>query len=151
MTPFESLFSQLLWVLAILLLLVVLKEIISEKIYYRFFYNKKTSEQNRPTPTRQASKLAEVLSGKGYHAELEKWDGYKHIDIAIVQAKVNIEVDGSQHNYKANVALRDLERTYYSLEKGFITLRIPNSLIKWKFTQTVDYIEKILKIRMNKL
>lgn len=33
---------------------------------------------------------------------MEKFDGFKHIDIAIPEAKVNIEVDGGHHNISTN-------------------------------------------------
>jgi len=46
-------------------------------------------------------------------------DGYKHIDIAIPEAKINIEIDGVHHNYNAQQALSDLKRTYYSFKKIF--------------------------------
>lgn len=61
-------------------------------------------------------------------AELEKYDGFKHIDIVIPKAKINIEVDRLHHNYKQ--AFSDLKRTFYSFLKGYYTLRIPNCLVK---------------------
>jgi very-short-patch-repair endonuclease len=76
----------------------------------------------------------------GVPAELEKFDGYKTIDIAVVEAKVNIEVDGMQHKYNSRQALADLKRTYYSFKKGYITLRIPNTLINWNVNETAKYI-----------
>ena len=77
-------------------------------------------------------------------AELEKWDGFKTIDIAVTDAKVNIEVDGLHHNYSHNQALSDLKRTYYSFKKGYLTLRIPNTLIEWSVDETADYITEFL-------
>ena len=59
---------------------------------------------------------------------------------------MNIEVDGSHHNFSDKQALADLKRTFYSFKKGFLTLRIPNSLVKDKNTleQTADYIDGFL-------
>jgi hypothetical protein len=71
-----------------------------------------------------------ALKERGVPAELEKYDGFKSIDIAIVAAKVNIEVDGSHHNRDSNQARADLRRTLHSFKKGYFTLRIPNSLIR---------------------
>ncbi|MFA5061959.1 MAG: DUF559 domain-containing protein [Patescibacteria group bacterium] len=130
------------------LILLVLK-IVVEEIYYRFFYKDESVSKLRHQPTLEAKKLNEELTKLGYNSELEKWDGHKHIDIAVVPAKTNIEIDGSYHNYRASSALRDLERTFYSLEKGYITLRIPNSLVRYKLAETVKYVDKILKIRTN--
>jgi hypothetical protein len=71
-----------------------------------------------------------ALKERGVPAELEKFDGHKTIDIAIVEAKVNIEIDGSHHNLDSNQARADLRRTLFSFKKGYFTLRIPNSLIR---------------------
>ncbi len=94
--------------------------------------------------TPEARKLYYALSSRGVPVELEKWDGHKHIDIAITHAKVNIEVDGAQHNFSYKQALSDLKRTYHSFRKGFLTLRVPNSLIKNHFEETVDCIVDFL-------
>ena len=101
--------------------------------------------------TEEALTLFLHLRNRGVNATLEKFDGYKTIDIAIVGAKLNIEVDGSQHNWKARQALSDLKRTYYSFEKGYLTLRIPNSLVKYDLDETVDYILKFLECRKEQL
>src|SRR5687768_13234171 len=57
-----------------------------------------------------------ALKKRGVPAELEKFDGHKTIDIAIVECRVNIEVDGKQH-HNPNQALADLKRTYFSFLK----------------------------------
>jgi len=76
-----------------------------------------------------AMKLYFLLKENGVPALLEKSDGYKCVDIAIEEAKVHIEVDGGHHNYNQRQALADLRRTYHSFREGYITLRIPNSLM----------------------
>jgi very-short-patch-repair endonuclease len=96
----------------------------------------------KTTPTALTLYLA--LRQSGVPARLEKYDGYKTIDIAIPECKVNIEVDGLHHNFNPDQALSDLQRTYYSFLKGFLTLRIPNSLIEWNLENTVDYIVRFL-------
>ena len=97
-------------------------------------------------PTKEAMKLGHLLKNMGWFVEFEKFDGYKHIDIAIVDAAVNIEVDGSHHNLSPEQALADLKRTYYSFKKGFITLRIPNSLVRDEeiIYKTARFIDKFL-------
>lgn len=99
---------------------------------------------NNTSTTPQAIDLYLALRSRGVPAELEKWDGYKTIDIAVTDAKVNIEVDGLHHNYSHNQALSDLKRTYYSFKKGYLTLRIPNTLIEWSVDETADYITDFL-------
>ena len=147
MIPLWPILKGLLPIFGVLLVVVLIK-ILGELIYYRYFYNEDVIDEKGREPTREAVKLGDELSRLGYKAELEKWDGHKHIDIAITQAKFNIEIDGSYHNYRADIALRDLERTYYSLEKGFVTVRIPNSLVRYRLPQTVIYLDKILKTRI---
>jgi very-short-patch-repair endonuclease len=105
----------------------------------------KKSYHNKPQATPEARRLGELLKKYGYHVEFEKYDGYKHIDIAIVKSKVNIEVDGNQHHSKEQ-ALRDLKRTFYSWNKDYVTLRIPNSLTRDDtIEETAEYIDKFLK------
>jgi len=106
--------------------------------------HQKNNSEEKSTP--EAKKLYSALRMAGVPAKLELHDGYKHIDIAVPKARVNIEVDGGHHNLNYKQALADLKRTYYSFKKGgYLTLRIPNSLIKNNFNETVDYIVKFLK------
>ncbi|MEK6947793.1 MAG: DUF559 domain-containing protein [Nanoarchaeota archaeon] len=106
---------------------------------------------NDDKSTLLARKLYEALKKQKVEAKLELYDGHKHIDIAIPKAKVNIEVDGGQHNYDHKQALSDLKRTYYSFKKGYLTLRIPNSLLLNNFEETVNYIVKLLNESVKQL
>lgn len=96
--------------------------------------------------TLETIRLYFALKLRGVPACLEKFDGFKHIDIAIPDAKVNIEVDGAHHNLSTQQALSDLKRTYYSFLKGFITFRIPNSLVRTDaiLEETADYLVAML-------
>ena len=102
--------------------------------------------------TQETIRLYFALKERGVHAEMEKFDGYKHIDIAIPRSKVNIEVDGLHHNSDSNQALSDLKRTYYSFLKGYLTLRIPNSLVydDYILNETADYIVNFLIEKYNR-
>jgi len=111
---------------------------------------------NPPEPTPEAIKLFNALKTIGVKVKskyLEKWDGYKHIDIAIVDAKLNLEVDGCQHNLNKAQALADLKRTYYSFKKGYLTLRIPNSLVRddARIKETARYIKEIINTRKEQI
>lgn len=108
-------------------------------------YTAKRSSKNKPEPTPEAITLYNILKKLGYNAKLEKWDGHKHIDIAIPDLKINIEVDGMQHSYDKNQALADLKRTSYSFKKGYMTFRIPNKLIQEDAYATGKYLKKILE------
>jgi len=104
-------------------------------------------------PTPEARKIGFLLKKAGWRIEFEKFDGYKSIDIAIVEARVNIEVDGSHHNLDEKQALADLKRTFYSFKKGFLTLRIPNSLLRDDYTikETADFINEFLNESIDQL
>ncbi|WP_370090398.1 DUF559 domain-containing protein [Ekhidna sp.] len=97
--------------------------------------------------TYETLRLYFALKQRGVPAELEKFDGFKTIDIAIPEAKVNIEVDGSHHNTSAKQAMSDLKRTYYSFMKGYMTFRIPNQLTRNDdiLEETADFLVDILK------
>ena len=100
--------------------------------------------------TKETIDLYFSLKERGVPAELEKNDGFKTIDIAVVDAKVNIEVDGTHHNSSPTQALSDLKRTYYAFKRGYLTLRIPNSLVRNNLGETADYITSFLNISKKK-
>jgi very-short-patch-repair endonuclease len=108
----------------------------------RLCQNKFRNFRNEPTP--EAKELYLALRKRGVPAELEKFDGYKTIDIAVTEAKVNIEVDGNHHNYTSQQAIADLYRTFFSFQKGYLTVRIPNSLIKNHLERTADLVTEFL-------
>jgi len=78
---------------------------------------------------------------------LEFYDGKKHIDIAIPEYKIYIEVDGLNHNLDSNQSLSDLMRDYYSYREGFYTIRVSNSLVKENIGFVLEWIEKYLVLR----
>ncbi len=98
------------------------------------------------TTTDEAINFYFELKKRNVSAKLEKFDGFKTIDIAIPEAKVNIEVDGAHHNYDKKQALADLKRTFFSFKKGYLTLRIPNSLSRDRKTleETANYVVEFL-------
>jgi very-short-patch-repair endonuclease len=98
--------------------------------------------------TTEAKGLYFRLRAMGVQAELEKWDGHKHIDIAVETAKLYIEIDGVHHNTSPKQAVADLRRTYYSFKDKYFTLRIPNALIHDDdaLDEAVDLIAEIANI-----
>ena len=105
---------------------------------------KQKFQKKQKKSTSEAKKLYESLIRMGINAKLEQWDGYKHIDIAIPDCRVNIEVDGKQHHNRKQ-ALADLKRTFHSWKKGYVTLRVPNQLVVKNIDETAEYIVKFLK------
>ncbi|WP_343522035.1 DUF559 domain-containing protein [Pedobacter sp.] len=113
--------------------------------------HQKWVKQQELVSTVPAMSLYFALKERGVPAQLEKFDGYKHTDIAIPQAKVNIEVDGGHHNYSNKQALSDLKRTYHSFLKGYLTLRIPNSLVQYHLEETADHITEMLNVNRSRI
>ncbi len=113
------------------------------------FDNALCREHQKKEPTKEAKILADKLKEMGWNAELEKWDEHKHIDITIDEAKVHLEIDGIHHNTNVEQAMRDLLRTYYSYKNNYLTLRIPNCLVKNKnaIYETLFHINNFLNER----
>ena len=97
----------------------------------------------------QARVLHAALVKRGVDAEIEKYDGHKHIDIAIVSAKLNIEVDGMRHYTDPDQIETDLKREYYSEEKGYDTIHIPNLAVEHHLDGVADAIMEVVKRRMS--
>ncbi len=96
--------------------------------------------------TCETIRLYFALKERGVPAKMEAFDGYKHVDIQIKDANVNIEVDGQHHNFDKEQALKDLKRTYHSFRDGILTLRIPNALVYNEniLNETAGYIVAFL-------
>lgn len=92
-------------------------------------FGKALCRVHQPTP--EARKLGKKLEQLGnWNVIFEYYDGHKSVDIRLPGPKVDIEVDGLQHVLTKDQALSDLKRTYHSYRDGFITLHIPNILVK---------------------
>lgn len=98
--------------------------------------------------TQQAKDLHQALVNKGIAADLEFWDGHKHLDICIPAAKLYIEVDGMHHFTNPDQMARDFIRDHYSDDEGFSTLRIPNQVVVDQLEEVVAAIENVVTERM---
>jgi len=98
--------------------------------------------------SKQARLLHSALLQRNIDAEIEKWDGHKHIDIAIVTAKLNIEVDGDEHFTNVDKLEADLRREYYSEEKGYDTIHIPNAVIDRHVDRVADAVAELVRRRL---
>jgi very-short-patch-repair endonuclease len=104
-----------------------------------------------PIPTKEASDLKESLKKRGVQVYIELDDGYKHIDLAIPKARLNIEVDGIKHLTDPNQIVADLGRGYFSHKKGYNTMHIPNEMIHKHLEEIADALAEATKIRAHKL
>jgi very-short-patch-repair endonuclease len=98
-------------------------------------------------PTKEAWDLKEALEKRGVRVLMELHDGYKHIDIAIPGAKINVEVDGIQHLTNPKQILADLNRGYYSHKNGYNTMHIPNEMIRLHLEEISEALAEASRIK----
>ena len=72
------------------------------------------------------------------------------VDFYSAQAKIIIELDGSQHYEPENVK-KDAERTAYLEEFGLTVLRIPNNEVMNNFLGVCEYIDTAVKQSLSQL
>lgn len=101
--------------------------------------------------TPEALALKEALEGLGIHVLAEHYDGHKHIDLAIPRARINIEIDGSQHLTDPYQILADLNRSHYSDDLDYRTLHIHNEEIHTNLEKIAVAIAEAAKIQEARL
>ena len=71
-------------------------------------------------------------------------------DFYSAQAKLIIELDGSQH-YEAIYAEKDVERTVFLKGYGLTIIRIPNNEVNNNFRGVCEYIDAVVKQSLSQL
>lgn len=104
-----------------------------------------------PQPTQETLDLKEALEKLGVEVQIEVFDGYKHIDLEIAKAKLDVEIDGIHHLINPNQILADLNRGYYSHKDGYNTMHIPNEMIHKHLSEISKALAKACKIRESKM
>jgi very-short-patch-repair endonuclease len=109
------------------------------------------------TITEEQKRLYLALKAKNWEPELEYEDHYaegkyKTVDIAILSARLFIEVNGSQHVEDCKQLKKDLWRSHFSFNKGFLTLSVFNKAINTtEFHRIVNVIDRIAKERKRQI
>jgi len=98
--------------------------------------------------TTQMRRLSEELKRRGIIIELNYWDGHKHIDIFIKDARLSIEIDGLQHLTDSEQIRADFKRECYSCKDGVDTLHMPNELLKNHFEYIVNALVEVVRTRI---
>lgn len=104
--------------------------------------------------TTEALRLKTGLADRGWKVIHEDKDEHKCVDLAIPEAKIVIEVDGSHHNRNSKQGISDIKRTFHDfVNKDIITLRIPNSVMNDNETidEVILVLDNLLKERVKKL
>lgn len=95
--------------------------------------------------TKQTAKLAEALRARNVRVAVEHWDGHKHIDIFVPDARLYIEIDGIQHYDNPKQIIADLRRDHFSDGDDFSTMRITNQLIDTHLEPIADAIAGVVE------
>lgn len=104
-------------------------------------------EQRVATP--QAKALYDELMRLGVNAELEHYDGHKTVDIAVLSAKLYIEVDGLHHFTDPDQIERDFKRFHFSDGDDFSTFYVTNKIIEQHVAEVAQALVEVVKRRTN--
>jgi very-short-patch-repair endonuclease len=102
-------------------------------------------------PTPEALGLKTALEKLGIRVLVEVDDHHKHIDLAIPDSRINIEVDGTQHLTDPYQILSDLKRSHYSDKLGYDTVHITNHSINNDLGGIASALAEAAKIRENQI
>ncbi len=72
------------------------------------------------------------------------------VDFYSAEAKLIIELDGSQHYEQAGIEY-DAERTAYLEQYGIRMVRIPNNAVNEQFREVCEYIDHMVKQSLSQL
>lgn len=98
--------------------------------------------------TKYSRLLCDELRRRGIEPIMEYNDGHKTVDLAILPARIYIEVDGIQHLSNPEQIIRDFKRDYYSSRDGFYTIRIPNEVLKKHQGSIADALAEVIKEKL---
>jgi len=108
--------------------------------YSNKYFNKALCKNHQGT--KHHRDLFFALKKRGIPCEFEAYDGYKHVDIAIHDIKLYIEVDGEHHTIDSNQFIADLKRDKLSNEGGYQIRRFTNKIISEHIIEIADNIKE---------
>lgn len=100
--------------------------------------------------SKQAKMLYDALCKKGIAAQLEYSDGHKTVDIAILNPRIYIEVDGIQHFTNPEQIMRDFKRYHFSDGDDFSTFYVTNQIIDHYLDEVVNALAKVVELKSEK-
>jgi hypothetical protein len=92
--------------------------------------------------TKETLQLYFALKHKGLPVNLEKHYRYKKAEIIVQEANLHIEVDRTHTQANIAQALLDLKNKQTASQDPVLTLKVPESLVKFNMEQTTDLIER---------
>lgn len=98
--------------------------------------------------SKQAQMLYDALCKRGLKVELEYSDGHKTVDLAILDPRIFIEVDGIQHFTNPEQILRDFKRYHYSDGDDFNTFYVTNQIIDNHLEEVANALAKVVELKL---
>ena len=117
-------------------------------------YNKELTSRARElrkNMTKEERRLwYEFLRGYPVPFSRQKILGRYIVDFYCAQAKLVIELDGSQH-FEPEVMVKDADRTSLLAGYGLTVVRIPNNEVSRNFAGVCEYIDQTVKQSLSQL
>lgn len=95
--------------------------------------------------------LYDALIKRGVKAELSYNDGFKTVDIALLPARIYIEVDDLRHFTNPDQIIRDFRRSHFSDGDDYDTFYVTNQIIDRYVDNVADALVAVVKKRTGKL
>jgi very-short-patch-repair endonuclease len=90
-----------------------------------------------------------ALKKRGVPVEFEAYDGFKHVDIAIHEIKLYIEVEGTLNQIDPNQFFEQMRNDNFSNEGNYQTKRLNNEFVSGNLDKLADTIKEVyLKSRI---
>lgn len=99
---------------------------------------------NAISASTSARLLYDALKARNIDAILEYNDGHKTVDIAVLDAKLFIEVDGLQHFTNPKQIMRDFKRSHYSDGDDFRTFYVTNQIVENYLDRVADALVEVI-------
>ena len=97
--------------------------------------------------TSHEQSLYDALIKRGVKAELSYNDGHKTVDIALLSARIYIEVDDLRHFTNPDQIIRDFKRSHFSDGDDYDTFYVTNQIIDHYVDDVADALVEVVKKR----
>lgn len=98
--------------------------------------------------TAREQKLYDALIERGISVVLGYNDGHKTVDMAVLPAKLYIEVDDLGHFTNPDQIMRDFKRHHFSDGDDFDTFYVTNQIIDKCVNDVADALVEVIKKRI---
>lgn len=103
---------------------------------------------NKTQTTLHEQKLFDALKKCGVEAVILYNDGHKTVDMAVLPAKMYIEVDDLGHFTNPDQIIRDFKRNHFSDGDDFVTFYVTNQLVDFCVDDIAKALAEVVKRRV---